>query len=244
MSKLSKYINVYNRDIVLPGSGKTITIKPLTTNLMKGLLIHENQSDPIEGEEIMDDIIEASVVNEDFSIDDIYIQDKYFIFIEIRKLTKGDFYQFLYECPVCGGKTVTNVDLKDLKLTNMQEPENNEVSILHDKVKLEISFLTRGMQKEAYDKIKHISNENQKRVEMVLATLAQSITKITTEEGTEDLPLEEKIEFIGELPESEYKKMNKWFSENDFGIDLNVNMVCNECGNKETDTIPLDGFFG
>lgn len=244
MSKLSKYIDVYNRDVVLPGSGETVTIKPLTTNLMKGLLIHENQTDPIEGEEIMDDIIEASVATENFSINDIYIQDKYFLFIEIRKLTKGDYYQFLYECPVCGGKTVTNVDLKDLKLTNMQEPKNSEVSILQDKVKLEMAFLTRGMQKEAYEKIKNISNENQKKVEMVLATLAQSITKIITEEGEEDISLEEKMEFIGELPESEYSKLNKWFTENDFGIDLNVNMMCNECGNKETDTIPLDGFFG
>jgi len=208
MSKLSKYVEFYNRSVKLPGSGNVVTIKPLTTNLMKGLLLHENQSDPIEGEEIIDNIIESSVVTEDFKIDDLYIQDKYFLFIEIRKATKGDFFQFLYTCPECNNKSIINVDLKKLKVTNLKQIENSKIFILNDKVKLELNHITRGKQKEAYNLLKNIKNENEKQIEMILGTLAQSITKITTEEGEEELDIKEKIEFLGELPESEYNIIN------------------------------------
>lgn len=208
MSKLNKYIDIYNKEVELPGTSEKVTISPLTTNKMKELLLYENETDPIEGEIIIDKVIKSAVVNENFSIDNIFIQDKYFLFFEIRKLTKGDFYQFKYTCPKCNSESIQNINLNDLIVNQKMPSDSNEIKILNDKLSLKMKHITRGEQKEAYDQIKNIENDNQKRIEMVLSTLSQSIEEITTEEGVDDSTLKEKIDFVGNLPENEYNKIN------------------------------------
>jgi hypothetical protein len=82
-----KHLDVYEKIVDLPSSGEKIKIKPITTNQMKKLLVYENESDPIFGEKILDEILNFSVVNKD--VKELVLQDRYFLFIEIRKLTKG-----------------------------------------------------------------------------------------------------------------------------------------------------------
>jgi hypothetical protein len=165
--------------------------------------------------------------------------------LEIRKLTKGDTYQFIYECPECGYKSLQNVNLNNLVVNNFNKLETNTVSILNDQVILHLGHITRGEQKEAYNLIERKLNENQKKVEMIISTLAQAIKKVETPDGEEVLTLKEKVEFVGDLPEKEYKKINEWFEENNFGLDLNINIKCKNitCNYETKESLPISNFF-
>jgi len=243
MSRLNKYLDIYDNEVVLPGTGKNVTITPVTTNKIKKLLLYENENDPIKGEEILDKVILSSVKNDDFNIDDIFIQDKYFLFIELRKITKGRKFKFPYTCPNCGSQSLQSVNLDDLKIYQKKASNDNIINLLNDKLKVTMKHLTRGEQKAAYKELENIENINQKKVDMVLATLAQSVEKIETEDGEDDYTLQEKIDFFGNLPDEEYNKLNEWFENNKFGFDLNINVKCKECGNRENTIMELDNFF-
>lgn len=246
MFNYEKYLQSYVFTAVLPGSGEEITFRPLTTNDLKKVLIYENQQDPLIGEEILDQIITNVVQNENFNIDSIYIQDRYFLFIEIRKATKGKTHSFPHTCNSCGSQSIQSVDLdEDLDLKNMDlDSLQKELSVLNDNIVLEMGFVTRGEQKEGFKQIPKKLSMSQKQVEMMIADMASSIKTINTPDGKEeDLPVDKKMEFVGNLPGQEYDKIKEWHDNNYFGIDLTIDIVCPTCGHEEKRQLPLDNFF-
>ena len=88
MSDFKKYLNVYEFETTLPGSGVTIKFKPITTGQMKKLLVYENETDPSMVEEAMDELINSSVSTEGFDVKDVWLQDRFFLLVEIRRKTK------------------------------------------------------------------------------------------------------------------------------------------------------------
>ena len=92
------YLNVYEFNTTLPGSGEEVTFRPITTGQLKKLLIYENETDPMVIEGALDDLISSCIVNEDFNINDLYLQDRFFLLVEIRKKSKGENYSFQYNC--------------------------------------------------------------------------------------------------------------------------------------------------
>ena len=239
-----KYLDTYKFSTKLPGNGETIEFRPLTTNDMKKLLVYENQQEPLAGEEILDQIINETVLTEGFDVRNLYIQDRYWIFIELRKATKGTKYSFPYTCDKCGNQSVQNIDLDKLNVREL-EPEKieGELSILNDNVKLKMDIPTRQEQAEGYKTIDKTLSNTEKQIEMILADLASSVKSISTSEGEENPPIKDRMDFIANLPGTEYDKLSNWYKSNDFGIDLNIEISCPHCGKYVNTPIPLDNFF-
>jgi hypothetical protein len=79
---------------------------------------------------------------------------------------------------------------------------------------------------------------------MILSNLAQCIKSIDTPDGKEEnLSIKDKMEFVGDLPATDYDSIKEWFNENDFGIDLRINVKCNDCKYESIENMEMTNFF-
>lgn len=241
MSGLKDYLNVYEFTTTLPGSGKEVKYKGITTNSVKKLLVYEDEDDPIVEEEILDAIIEGAVITDGFDVSKQYILDRYYLFVKIREATKGSYYQFQYTCPECDSQKLITIDLNDL-IVNKPDNFDSELKLVNDQIKFKMKYPTREDQKELHKLInKNLTNE-QKRVELRLIDIAVYVEEIETPEGKKEVDYEELVDFIGDLPEGELEKIGNWKDNNDFGIKLSHNIECN-CGHSKEIPLPLNNFF-
>ena len=85
------YLNVFEFDIILPGSGERLKIKPLTIGGIKQILTYDIDTlTPSMLTDMFDKIISQSVITKGFDPSELYLQDRYYLVLEIRKKTKGE----------------------------------------------------------------------------------------------------------------------------------------------------------
>ena len=145
------YLNRYEFEYTLPGTGKTVKFKPLTTNQMKQLLEYEDESDLGKMSEAMDKLMKSSIITEDFDTDELYLRDRFSLLLQIRKKTKGETYQFQFTCPKCKSQVLNSVNLDELEEKKL-ESKTGEVEVA-DGVTIEIEHIKRKDEKEALENI-------------------------------------------------------------------------------------------
>lgn len=238
------YLNVYEFEYQLPGSGESVKFKPLTTNQMKQLLQYEDETDPVKISEALDNLISSAVVSEDFNIDELYLRDRFTLLIEIRKKTKGELYQFQYKCPDCGSQVLNSVNLDELD-TKQKDVESGTIDVA-DNITVEIGHLKRKDEKDAVQNINNYEGitEAEKTFEHWTSVIASSIRKVITPEGEDtDLTFEDKKFVINNTPQSVIEKIGNWFSENWFGVDFTFTLKCHNCEYKKEQNIPMNQLF-
>ena len=277
MSNFQKYLNVYSFESVLPGTGEHLTYKPITTGQMKSMLLYEDNEDLGKIEEALDSLISSCVLTEGFDIMKLFLQDRFFLLVEIRKATKGNMYTFNLNCVDCKGQSMQTVDLTKIKIIKPkfeikreQHPvaaaadeavkKAKRVSVskdnmpvipwntlkLNDRITLELSIVTRGMQAEAFKIVKEIKNmtTDQKKIEIFTIINALCITAVTTQDGREEnIPLEDKIYLMNNITQPEMEKIVKWTEDNNFGLDFTFSIKCPHCNKEVKREVPLDDFF-
>ena len=79
------YLNVFEFDCVLPGTGQKVKFKPLTIGNIKQIASY-SEEEPSSGTltNMFDEIFRNSVITEDFDPLSIYLQDRYFIINDLR----------------------------------------------------------------------------------------------------------------------------------------------------------------
>jgi hypothetical protein len=249
MIDLSKYLNVYEFDETLPGSGQKVKIRPYSAADLKRLMLN------VDEETSLDNLLSACVVSEGFNIDDLYLQDRQYLLVSLRRLTKGTTYEYVYTCPKCYSQRITIVDLKKMKVKKIPKDFSNKVK-LDDNISVELKPITRGAIKEAVKIIDNIEKDNQtdlgaaKTIEQVMLIYALSIIKIITPEGEYSPTKEEAIEFINneKLPRQMFEKIGDWFKTLDYGLDLTLNIACDnkkcsEVGKEIKEDLQLGDFL-
>lgn len=243
MSDLKKYLNVYEFDTNLPGSGVEVKYKGLSTNLMKKLLIFENEKDPLKEEEIFDFLLKEVVLN-DVDVNDMYTLDRYFLFIKVRIATKGSLYQYTYTCPHCKSQSLQSIDLDQMMVKKPKMLKKDRVlKLVNDQIIFEMDYPKRSTQKNVYKHISRRLSDSEKVIDIRLADIVSHITKVTTPDGDQELDVKELIDFVGDLPEKELDVIRDWQKKFHFGIDLTHINVCNGCKEEEERLIPLTNFF-
>lgn len=243
MSDFKKYLNTYKFDCILPGSGKKVHFKPITTAQMKSLLVYEKENDPKVLENAMDELISSCVLDEDFDIKKQYIQDRFFLLLEIRKKTKGETYKFRIDCPQCKSQSLNVVDLGKLNVKKLDKRKSKRVK-LNDNITIELNHLTREMQDDAYERTQPKEDDTKSLTEFMIATYANSIVKIITPDGEiEDPEYDDRIYLLENITQGEYTKITEWFDENDFGVDFMFKMKCQHCSHETETEIPSTDFF-
>jgi hypothetical protein len=118
-----RYLNCYEWETVLPGSGAKIKYKPITTGQIKRLLLYEDMDDAVAIENAMDNLVTECVITEGFNIKDLFLQDRFFLTVEIRNVTKGNKYTFPSTCMECGSQTFQTVDLAKLPVKKLKKDD-------------------------------------------------------------------------------------------------------------------------
>ena len=260
MSDFKKYLNVYEFDATTPGTGEVIRFKPLTTGQMKKVLVYENEEDPMVIEHALDELIGSSVLNEGFDIREMYLQDRFFLLVEIRKKTKGNLYQFEFSCPECGSQSLQSVDLSNLHCKSPPSDINNIVK-LDENISLELDFVTRADQLVAYsyviDKFGDTLSPLQLATETSLVANAIVVRKVITPEGADaEVSLEDKQFLLESIPRGQYDEVTGWFEKYDFGLNFTFKLSCRHmktpkfgtshgklCGYSKEMDIPMNQFF-
>lgn len=236
-------IDSYEFPYTLPGSGKELLIKPITTGQMKRILAYEDETDPYKVEEALDRLISDCVINKDFDINGLYLQDRFSLLLEIRRVTKGEEYEFNWRCPKCKTSNVAVVLLSELPVKTLNRDGN--VLKINDKLKFEVDFPTRADQKDA---VLRASKKNlklrERQVEVQTGTFANSIKRAHTPEGILDnISYDDKVYILDNITSDIFENFTKWFTEHDFGVDFTKEIGCVGCDNKERVDIPLSDFF-
>ena len=237
------YLNTYEFESKLPGSGEKLKFKPLTTKEMKKLLTYEGSEDYESVEKMLDMIIENAVIDENFNIDNLYLQDRFYLLVDIRKKSKGENYEFEYDCPDCGSQNYISFSLDDLKVDYLSNDIDNKVDLTTE-VSVYVWFVTRGEEKEALENRENYEKQNRKEAESQLNILTQGIKAVETPEGKEEnLSFEDKKYIVDNLTIKNLTNIREWYENNNFGVDFRIKRTCKQCGKEEEASIPLVDFF-
>ena len=244
---IKKFVNSYEFDCTLPGSNEVVMFKPITTGQLKKLLPYENDNNPILIELLLDNLITTCVVSEEFDIDRIYLQDRFFLLLEIRKKSKGDVYEFTYKCSECNTITPVQLNLSELKV--VAKSQNTEPFKLNENLSFDLDNVTRGEQKKCLEIVEkmNLENEHLKKAEIATYMYAMAMKTFHTPDGdTDDVSIEDKVSLIdNEFQDEQYKDFINWFVDNDFGVDFNFDFQCSkeDCKKPEKIMIPMSNFF-
>jgi len=240
------YVNVYEFECQLPGSKKVVKFKPLTTGQIKRLLTYENETNYVVQEQALDDLISSSVSSEGFNMDDLYLYDKMFLLMEIRKKTKGEVLEFKFDCPKCKSQSLNRVNLDELELTNLDSEENHIVEL--GQIKVHLRHIKRKHQKEDM-KPKYFPkslSDTQKAYIFQVMFHACAIDKIETPSGLDsDIDIKDRMYFIENIPLAGMEAIRKEVDNMTFGWKLEQKVKCQHCQYEEVSDIPIQqNFFG
>lgn len=242
--KFIDYVNAYEFTCELPGSKKEVKFKPVNTAQLKRLLTYENETNFIVQENALDDLISSSVLSEDFNINDLYLQDRFFLLMELRKKSKGEDLEFTLKCPNCKSQSINRINLDRLPVTEKDDSINRTVE-LSNNIKVTVKNIKRKDQKQLKPgALRKGMSDILQYAELQTFYHAMAIESITTPDGTEsDISLKDKKWFIDNIPTNEYDKIKDKIDDISFGLDLTYKMKCLHCGYEDETTIPLENNF-
>lgn len=242
MSDFKSYLNCYEFDITLPGSGESIKIKPITTGQLKKLLVHENDDNPLIVDKILDELMAESVITDGFNIDKLTLQDRFFLLVELRKISKGNIYKFSIICEKCGAQSLQAIELDKLKVKKLSDKTKYDVK-LDDNITITMGYITRGEQKEAFKRIKPNDTTTMKMADMATLSYASAIKAVKLPDGGNSMALDDSIYMVDHMTQNMYDKMTEWVRDNNYGIEFKKELACSHCGDKRLLEIPLENFF-
>jgi len=241
---LKKFLNAYQFNTVLPGSGKKINFKPITTFQMKEL-ISKAGADP---EEAVDNLINECVIDEGFDVKNLSLQDRFFLLVELRKKSKGSTYEVLFTCSKCNSQVITKVNLDNLEVKKLPKNFDNKI-VLDSNITVEVDFLTREIQKASIELVKLMVaakevKEDDSNLNEVMFSYIMAVKKIITPDGVIESPtMEEKVTLFKDGPQLFYDRIIEWFDKLDFGVDFTTSVKCIHCGHEVKESITLQNFF-
>jgi transcription elongation factor Elf1/ribosomal protein L28 len=240
------YVNVYEFECELPGSKQKVKFKPVTTGQIKKLLTYENETNYVIQEQALDDLISSSVLSEGFSSDELYIYDRMYLLMELRKKTKGEILEFKIDCPKCKSQSINRVNLDELEMKQLEDVNDQLVDF--GDVKVYLRHMKRKHQKRDITPNlfpKKLTSTQQGYIFQVLFH-ACAINKIETPKGIdENIDMKNRIFFIENIPMQQMEMIKNTVESMEFGWKLENKIQCPHCGHEESEEIPIQqNFFG
>jgi hypothetical protein len=231
---------VYNPDSRLY-KVKTIDIKAMTAKeediLTSPALIKRGEA--------VDALVKSCVVNKSIDVNEMLLGDRNAIMIAIRITGYGQDYNANITCPHCNHNNKKTVDLSQLPIKFLEldpvEPGKNlfsyELPVTKKKVKFK--FMTVGDEKDIEKSKENLSKHFNTDIESnVTSNLGHLITEI---DGITD---RNKIRhFVQYMPAFDSKSLRKFVKENEPGIKMKYDLVCDNCAGASSVLVPLSSEF-
>lgn len=244
-----EYLNVFEFSTTLPGSKEEIRFKPLTVGGLKRMLTNNSEEvNPIILTDIFDKMFKEYILNEDFDPEDLYLKDREFLILEMRKKSKGEKNRFQYTCPKCKSQSPQILDFDKIPILEIDMDNVNYIVDLTDELSVKMQFLTRKLEREIYELwpaiVEEFNNPNEQEAELALYLQAQAIDEIITPDGPQkDITLYDKKYLIENIPSDLYDNISEWSQENNFGPQLEIEVECPHCKHIEKHDFTSLDFF-
>lgn len=229
-------------------SGRKAFVRPLKIKDKKDLMKAIESKDEKLIQKNLDLIIEKYVELEDNRpIDDLTIQERYQILVEIRRASSGDNTYIAHQCPECEhiNKDIP-FNLQNIYIKPYDHTINSKISLFNGNVEIILSPLRREVEKKIEKIIfdKKIELTSEKQFLYMAGFIEKVFIKNDDVYGEVSLSIEDKIEFFENLPSSELDKILKYIKESDFGVKLPFNFKCEKCGyHNENEEANVAVFF-
>lgn len=185
MSDFKRYLNVFQFETTLPGSGERVKFRPIVTGQIKKILLYEASDDVNSIEDILDEIINECVITKDFDIGKLYLQDRFYFLVELRKATKGNSYKFTHQCDNCNSQSVINIDLNALEVKKFDKIVSN---VKDENVKKKTKKVgTASIEFKENDEIKSIDNWDIVKINENIAVKLKLLTREIQKEADSTL---------------------------------------------------------
>lgn len=214
-------------DLTIPSTEKVIQIRPFKVKEEKLLLIAAESNDPDEMINATKQVVNNCVVSEKFDIEKLPYFDVDYIFIALRAKSVGDKIEMKYTCnavteegQTCGGSFDAEIDI-----SNVQVITNDET------LKIDLGNINIKMKYPSYTVMKSISDKDSvidRKIKLISACV-DVVTQGDKVYTRKDFTEKEMVNFIENLTESQYKKLEIFVDELPYFI-VKLEKKCPKCG--------------
>lgn len=229
-------------------SGRKAFVKPMKVKDKKDLLKAIETKDEKLIQKNLDDIVEKYVTLEDGrETDDLTVQERYQILVNIRRAASGDETQLVHQCPKCEhiNKNIP-FSMANIVTKNFEEPATGgTITTAGGAIKIILGPVRRAdekkLEKIIYDKKITLMSERQ------FLMMAGYISKIIMSQNdiTAEVPMkiEEKIEFFENLGNRDLEVITDYIKNTDFGVKIPFKFKCEKCEHASDEEANVAVFF-
>ena len=215
----------------LPVSSKTVKIRPILIREEKILLMGMETEDPTDNS-ILDSIFQVVknciIEPENINIENMYWVDFSTIFINLRKISKGESVNIKFKCGYCKNEHdeptshIGYFKIDDLlKIENFDKKKDKIVKISDD-LGCELSYTKTKFIKKLIYGSKEVSSL------LIIDMIKDHIVSILKGEERFELTDEELNEWVDQLDKKQFDKIRKWF-EDEPKMTIEAKWICEKC---------------
>lgn len=230
-------------DLILPLSKKEIRFRPFLVKEQKNLLMAMEADDKESIEKNVKQVLINCTLTDGIDIDRLPVIDVEYYFLNLRARSVGEVIENSYRCDneieekKCGNIMKTSLNILDVKVENINE-DKTEIQ-LTDKIFLKLRYPEYSLLK----KMAKLEDASSIAFEMI----AQCVEYIFDGEQyyySNEVSIEEMIEFIENLNQQQFEKIESFFS-NMPKLQRKIEIKCSRCGfDHRIDVEGLESFFG
>lgn len=230
-------------DLTLPLSKKEIRFRPFLVKEQKNLLMAMEADDKESIEKNVKQVLINCTLTDGIDIDRLPVIDVEYYFLNLRARSVGEVIENSYRCDneieekKCGNIMKTSLNILDVKVENVNE-DKTEIQ-LTDKIFLKLRYPEYSLLK----KMAKLEDASSIAFEMI----AQCVEYIFDGEQyyySNEVSIEEMIEFIENLNQQQFEKIESFFS-NMPKLQRKIEIKCSRCGfDHRIDVEGLESFFG
>lgn len=232
--------------LTIPSTGKEIKYRPFLVKEEKILLIamEEAQTNPSILFETVNELVKNCTFDQ-VKVDDLTTFDLEYIFLQLRIKSKGSTVDLTFRCTnvretdnkICDYISEVQINLEDVKVSNLEEFSKNKKIILDEKTNLGLvmkcpTFTTMKV-------LQKLIAENKNDVNQIYNTIPDYIDHVFQGDTIYDsFTKSELIAWIDQLNHDQFKKIEAFF-ETMPKLKTAISMCCPGCSKK--DTIEIEG---
>jgi hypothetical protein len=241
-------LDVYAFPVIVPSTGKTVSIRPYLVREEKLLLMAQESENPDDQAEAIaqiirnctDGVVEPKVTP--------YFNIEYLL-LQLRARSVGEVASPIYQCnnitqegaEPCGHKTTVKVNLLDINVSNLDQPKEKFIINATDRYVLHLRYPTiYTIHKLAMSTLDEDGNPKDAAFMPNLCDLLDRLEDKTTTTfyEFENASLEEKLEFLESLSPKSYDQLVD-FLDSMPTVTHTINFTCERC--QFAHTITLSG---
>lgn len=233
---MAKTKAIITDEVSLPSKGllyngkipSTIVMRPMTVNELK--ILYGSASTMIALNSILKEVI-TNV--KDLNVDDLLLDDKYYLAYQLRIMTFGEMYDADVRCPHCGKEDHVQFNLSELKVKELPDdyvdPRNiGKLPKSGDTIEtklLRVGDFARIIKRAGEIRKKYPDFEGEPTYHLSLA--AQVATVNGEKKSSRDME-----QYILDMHAVDAMYLQKKLNEFEFGLDVAVTHECKSCGEE------------